>query len=128
MEKMDKGLIVTKWVLIVWLKIPQMKQDLIAQFACPSPKVLDFNEKRLYCASVVRGYLYPCFPYMQIAHFFRHFLLHFFVTWEVAKTQKDLHIFDSNFYIQMLLLLINNMYIFWKNSKIFRKTAPKSIS
>ena len=53
---MDKGLIVTKWVLINWLKIPQMKQDLIAQFACPSPKVLDFNEKRLHLASVVRVY------------------------------------------------------------------------
>ena len=45
MENMDKGLTVTKWVLIVWLKIPQMPQNLSAQFVCPSPKVLDFNEK-----------------------------------------------------------------------------------
>jgi hypothetical protein len=31
-------------------KIPQMPQNLFAQFVCPSPKVLDFNEKRLHCA------------------------------------------------------------------------------
>ena len=51
MENMDKGLTVPKWVLIVWPKIPQ---NLSAQFVCPSPKVLDFNEKRLHWASVVR--------------------------------------------------------------------------
>ena len=55
MENMDKGLTVPKWVLIVWLKIPQMPQNLSAQFVCPSPKVLDFNEKRLHWASVVRA-------------------------------------------------------------------------
>ena len=55
MENMDKGLTVPKWVLIVWPKIPQMPQNLFAQFVCPSPKVLDFNEERLHCASVVRG-------------------------------------------------------------------------
>ena len=54
MENMDKGLTVPKWVLIVQLKISQMSQNLSAQFVCPSPKVLDFNEKRLYWASVVR--------------------------------------------------------------------------
>ena len=48
MENIDKGLTVPKWLLIVWLKIPQMPQNLFAQFVCPSPKVLDFNEKRLY--------------------------------------------------------------------------------
>jgi hypothetical protein len=42
---MDMGLNVPKWVLIVWPKIPQMLQNLVAQFLCPSPKVLDFNEK-----------------------------------------------------------------------------------
>ena len=52
---MDKGLTVPKWVLLVWLKIPQMLQSLSAQFVCPSPKVLDFNKKRLHLASVVRG-------------------------------------------------------------------------
>ena len=54
MENMDKGLTVPKWVLIVWPKIPQMSQNLFTQFVCPSPKVLDFNEKRLDWASVVR--------------------------------------------------------------------------
>ena len=47
-------LTVPKWVLIVRPKIPQMPQNLSAQFVCPSPKVLDFNEKRLHWASVVR--------------------------------------------------------------------------
>ena len=55
MENMDKGLTVPKWVLIVWPKIPQMPQNLSAQFVCPSPKVWDFNEKRLHWASVLRG-------------------------------------------------------------------------
>ena len=27
----------------------------VPKFICPSPKVWDFYEKRLYCASVVRG-------------------------------------------------------------------------
>ena len=55
MENMDKGLTVPKWVLIVWPKTPQMPQNLSDQFVCSSPKVLDFNEKRLHWASVVRG-------------------------------------------------------------------------
>ena len=54
MENMDKGLTVPKWVLIVCLKIQQMPQNLFAQFVCPSPKVLDFNEERLYWGSIVR--------------------------------------------------------------------------
>ena len=32
-----------------------MPQNLSAQFVCPSPKILDFNEKRLQWTSVVRG-------------------------------------------------------------------------
>ena len=54
MENMDNGLTVPKWVLIVWPKIPQMSQNSSAQFVCPSPKLMDFNEKRLYWVSVVR--------------------------------------------------------------------------
>ena len=46
MKNMDKGLTVTKWVLIVRPKIPQMPQNLWAQFVNPSTKVLDFNEKK----------------------------------------------------------------------------------
>ena len=52
---MDKGLTVPKWVLKVWPKIHQMPQNLSVQFVWPSPKVLDFNEKRLQWTSVVRG-------------------------------------------------------------------------
>ena len=55
MENMDKVLTVPKWVLIVLPKIFQMPQNVSAQFVCPSPKVLDFNEKRLRWASIVRG-------------------------------------------------------------------------
>jgi hypothetical protein len=52
MENTDKGLPVPKWVLMVRLKMPQ---NLSAQFVRPRQKVLDFNEKRLHWASVVRG-------------------------------------------------------------------------
>ena len=55
MKNMYKGLSVPKWVLIVWPKIPQMPQNLFAQFVFPSPKVLDFTEKRLHWASIVRA-------------------------------------------------------------------------
>ena len=54
MENMGKGLTVPTWVLIVWPKIPQMPQNLSAQFLCPRPKVLDFNEKRLHWAFAAR--------------------------------------------------------------------------
>ena len=57
---MDKGLTVPKKVLLVRPKIPQMPQNLFAQFFCPRPKILDFNEKKasLQWLSVVRGALY----------------------------------------------------------------------
>ena len=53
MENMDKALTVPKWGLIVWPKISQMPQNLSAQFVYPSPKVLDFDEKRLHWMSIV---------------------------------------------------------------------------
>jgi hypothetical protein len=55
MESKNKGLTVTKWVLINWPKIPQMLQNLFAQIVCPSPTVLDFDEKRLHWASLIRN-------------------------------------------------------------------------
>ena len=55
MVNIDKGLTVPKWVLIVRPKIPQMPQNLSAQFVSSCPKVLDFNEKRLHWAFVLRG-------------------------------------------------------------------------
>jgi hypothetical protein len=51
---MNKELTVPKWVLINRLKILQITQNLSAQIVCPSPKVWDFDEKRLHWASVVR--------------------------------------------------------------------------
>ena len=62
---MNKGFTVVKWVLIVWPKIPQMPQNLYAQFVCPSPKVLDFNEKSLHWASVVLAMYYKSLSYSQ---------------------------------------------------------------
>ena len=58
MENMEKRLTVPKWVLIVWPKIPQMPQNLYAQFVYPIPKVWDFDEKRLHWVSVVHDYAY----------------------------------------------------------------------
>ena len=58
---MDQGLTVPKWVLIVWPKISQMPQNLSAPFVCHyghSLKVLDFIEKMVNLASVVRVYMY----------------------------------------------------------------------
>ena len=55
MKNMVKGLAGPKWVLIVRPKMPQI---LFAQFVCPSPKVLDFNEKRFHCSSIVRGFIH----------------------------------------------------------------------
>ena len=46
MENMDKGFTVPNWVLINWQKIPQMPQNLSAQFVCPYPKISDFDEKK----------------------------------------------------------------------------------
>jgi hypothetical protein len=48
METMDKGITIQKWVLINWLKIPQVPQNLFAPVVCPSPKVWNFDEKRLH--------------------------------------------------------------------------------
>ena len=63
MENMDKGLTVPKCVLIVQSKIPQIPQ----KFICPRPEILDFNEKRLHWASVVRG-AYPLSKGRSIKH------------------------------------------------------------
>ena len=53
--KNGQGLKVPKWVLINWPKILQMPQNLSVLIVCPSPKVKDFEEKRLLWASVVLG-------------------------------------------------------------------------
>ena len=52
---MEKGLTVPKCVLINLQKIPQMPKNYYAHIVCSSPKVLNFNEKRLHLASVDRG-------------------------------------------------------------------------
>ena len=46
MEDMDKGLSVPKWVRIVWPKIPQMPQNLIAPICLPKPKSFGFQWKK----------------------------------------------------------------------------------
>ena len=61
MKNMDKGLTEPNWVLISWPKIPQMPHKLSAQILCRSPKVWDFDEKRLLWVSVVCGDKYDTF-------------------------------------------------------------------
>ena len=51
---MDKGLTGQKWVLKNRPKIPQMPAKLSAQIVGPSPKVWDFDEKRLHWVPLVR--------------------------------------------------------------------------
>ena len=51
LENMDKWLTVPKLVLRNCLKIPQ---NVFALIVCPSPKVWDFDKKRLHWVSVVR--------------------------------------------------------------------------
>ena len=51
----DKEFTLPKWVQINWPKIPQMPKNLSSQIVCPSPKVWDFDEKRLHWTSVVRA-------------------------------------------------------------------------
>ena len=51
MKNMDKGLTVPKWGLLHSLAENTPNAP---EFICPSPEVLDFNEKRLHWASVVR--------------------------------------------------------------------------
>ena len=53
MEYMDKGVTVTKWVMINWPKIPKNAQTLSTQIVCPSPNLWDCDEKRLHWTSVV---------------------------------------------------------------------------
>ena len=53
MENIDKGLTIPKWVLINWLKITQIPQNLSAKIVCLSPKVWGFDGKRLHWVSVV---------------------------------------------------------------------------
>ena len=72
MENMDKGLTVPKWVLINWPKIPHLPQNESAQIVCPSPKVWDFDEKRLRLVSLVRV---PKYGVMKLSFFFPSTLL-----------------------------------------------------
>ena len=57
MEIMDKGLTAPKWLLIYQPKIPKMPQILSAQIFYPSPKSLDFDEKRHQASLIVHS---PC--------------------------------------------------------------------
>ena len=62
---MEKGLTVPKWVLKVWPKIPPIPQNLSIKFVCPGAKVLDFYEKRLHWASIVRDSKYTKYVLQQ---------------------------------------------------------------
>ena len=51
---MDKGLTVPKLGADSLAENTQIAENLSAQFVCPSPKVLDFNEKKLHWVYVVQ--------------------------------------------------------------------------
>ena len=88
---MDKGLTVPKWS-----KIHQIPQNLSAQFVCPSPKVLDFNEKRLHLASVVRAPMHAFID--QKASFLRDFLDFFSILVDANPS-----LFDEHFFVVCLI-------------------------
>jgi hypothetical protein len=70
MENTDKGLTVSKWVLINWTKMPQMPQYLSAQIVCRSLNILDFNEKKA-SLGVRSPWFWGCF----LQDFFRSLLI-----------------------------------------------------
>ena len=76
---MDKGLTVPKLGADSLAENTQIPENLSAQFVCPSPKVLDFNEKRLHLASVVRAPMHAFID--QKASFLRDVLEFFFPFW-----------------------------------------------
>ena len=102
MEKMDKDLTVPKWVKTVWPKMPKMSHNLSTQFIWQGPKVLDFNEKRLHWASVVRGSFYG-------QTFNRFALLKIVCSLRAALMQARLH--------QLALLLSQHLFITKREKK-----------
>ena len=53
---MEKALTASQQVLITQPKIPPNDPEIICPICLPKPKILDFNEKSLHWASVVRAY------------------------------------------------------------------------
>ena len=47
LKKIDKGLIVSKWVLLVWLKIPQMPKIYVPNLSAEAQKFWISMEKSL---------------------------------------------------------------------------------
>ena len=103
MEKMDKGLTFTKWVLINRLKIPQFFPKLI----CPSPKFWDFDKKRLHWASVVRAfaYLITC-PHCQFSEFSFTFIFWHYIHEEI-NNQDHVGFFLSKYNSQEVHVAIS---------------------
>ena len=54
MENMDKGLIVPKWVLIVWTKIPQMPQNLLAHAIDKYEYLIKYIFKIQFCTQKMK--------------------------------------------------------------------------
>ena len=100
MKNMDKGLTVpkcAKWVLINRPKILPKPQNVSVQSVCQSPKVWDFDEKRLHWESVVRDIWYSCGKFELIHNgnlsiFEVAFLIiscqHFFLTLKIHTDQR----------------------------------------
>ena len=131
MENMNKGLTVPKWVLIVWPKIPQMPQNLFAQFTCPNPKDLDFNGKRLHWASIVRG----CVGVPFLGWYTLHFCLSILLTYLYFNGGGRGRLCPHCICLLVPQILVfptslsnnNEMTIFWKYQIWAKFTIPNSI-
>ena len=102
--KHGQGTHCTKRVLINWPKVPQMPQNLSAHIVCPSPKVWDFDEKRLHWASVVRG------SNLQKKKESRHSAEHLLFRWRVI-TYLDLNEIENSFKINLPLQEVLQIYV-----------------
>ena len=88
---MFKGLTVPNWVLKVWTKIPQMPQNLSAQFILTSQKVLDFNKKRLHWASVVHATTHSETTNPNCHHFITSHVILFVKSNLIHKKNCEIH-------------------------------------
>ena len=98
-------------------KIPQIPQNLSAHFVCPSPKVLDFNEKRLHWASVVHGLIWESFSILKKWCRITTLLLSWaFISKETLAQASDLaHFLEDEAEVKHFLRL-NHHYQNLKNS------------
>ena len=107
MENMDKGLTVPKWVLIIRPKIPQMPQNLSAQFVCPNPKVWDFDEKKA-SLGVRSPWLWWRCRIIQKTEYYRICRLHN----TYLQGQGHLHLVIAILYVKVVTGVFTKTYVY----------------